>query len=149
MLPPTWHTLPRSFLNKSTIIRFSARSFSLEASSAASLASSTGSPRRRGAVPCEETQAHIMVLCPQADAKLQAGYLNYVTKSTFIGRASRTDPRSIRRKRSGEEQHMDTPGECMSTSKQVRGRTPEKSAACSETYLCPPQNQARQHKVQG
>ncbi|PNH04615.1 hypothetical protein TSOC_009193 [Tetrabaena socialis] len=49
--PRTSHTRPRSLRSRSTIMRFSARSFSEAASSAAAAASAAGFPATRAAVP--------------------------------------------------------------------------------------------------
>ena len=75
---PGTHTRPRSFLSKSTIIKFSARSLTDVASFEAS-ATSASHPKgwTRGAVP-------------------------------LMGLASRTPPAERRRNRSGEEQHTAT-----------------------------------------
>lgn len=104
----TSETRPKSFRKRSVIIRFSARSFSLDWSSAAAFASASLSACILRAVPWPEFRP---ARCKyREEAKCQAGTERHpVAKgATLIGFASRRPPLLHRRKRSGEEQQTES-----------------------------------------
>jgi hypothetical protein len=96
----------RSLRRRSTIMRFSARSFADESRAAASCASFAGSADL-GAVPCACRNSAQTDSDAGTSAMLRgSSVLVRGRPPTLMGRASSVRPRPPRRKRSGEEQQI-------------------------------------------